>query len=77
MGIRLKVCSDLSASELRKLARKEGDGKVVARVLAIASALDGLTREQAAKQAGMDCQILADWVHRYRACSNQLESIDW
>jgi transposase len=67
MGIRLKVCSDLSASDLRNLARKEGNGKVVARILAIASALDGLTREQAAKQAGMDRQILADWVHRYNA----------
>jgi transposase len=65
VGIRLKVGDDLSACELRRLARKEGDGKVVARMLAIASALDGLTREQAAKQAGMDRQILADWVHRY------------
>ena len=65
MGVRLKVGGDLSASDLRKLARKEGDGKVVVRLLAIASALDGLTREQAAKQAGLDRQILADWVHRY------------
>jgi transposase len=65
MGVRLKVGDDLSASDLRRLARKEGDGKVVVRLLAIASALDGLTREQAAKQAGMDRQILADWVHRY------------
>jgi transposase len=65
MGVRLKVGGDLSASDLRKLVRKEGDGRVVGRILAIASALDGLTREQAAKQAGMDRQILADWVHRY------------
>lgn len=65
MGVRLKVGGDRSALDLRKLARKEGDGKVVARMLAIASALDGLTRNQAAKQAGMDRQILADWVHRY------------
>ncbi|MEN9873709.1 MAG: hypothetical protein RL186_606, partial [Pseudomonadota bacterium] len=28
MGIRLKVGGDLSACELRRLARKEGDGKV-------------------------------------------------
>ncbi len=65
MGARLMIGGDLSASDLRNLARKEGNGKVVARILAIASALDGLTREQAAKQAGMDRQILADWVHRY------------
>ena len=65
MGVRLKVGSDRSASDLRKLARKEDDGKVASRLLAIASALDGLTRNQAAKQSGMDRQILADWVHRY------------
>jgi transposase len=64
-GRRLSVGQKLSASDLRKLARKEGDGKVVARLLAIASALDGLTRVQAAKQAGMDRQTLADWVPRY------------
>ena len=65
MGVQLTVDRGLSAIDLRKLARKEGDGKVVARLLAIASALDGLTRNQAAKQAGMGRQILADWVHRY------------
>ena len=65
MGVRLEVGGDLSASDLRLLSRKESDGKVVARLLAIASALDGQTRKQAANQAGMDRQILADWVHRY------------
>jgi transposase len=64
-GRRLDVVGDLSSSDLRKLARKEDDGKVVSRLLAIASALDGLTRVQAAKQAGMDRQTLADWVPRY------------
>jgi transposase len=64
-GRRLEVLGELSSSDLRKLARKEDDGKVVARLLAIASALDGLTRVQAAKQAGMDRQTLADWVPRY------------
>ena len=54
MGVRLEVGGDLSASDLRLMSRKESDGKVVARLLAIASALDGQTRKQAANQAGMD-----------------------
>jgi hypothetical protein len=48
-GRRLNVVPDLSSSDLRKLARKENDGKVVARLLAIASALDGFDVAQAAK----------------------------
>jgi hypothetical protein len=42
MGVRLKVGGDQSASDLRKLAREESDGTVVGRLLAIASALDGV-----------------------------------
>jgi transposase len=35
------------------------------RLLAIAMVLDGSSREEAARQAGMDRQTLRDWVHRY------------
>ncbi|MEJ0049462.1 MAG: IS630 family transposase [Rhodospirillales bacterium] len=35
------------------------------RLLAIAMVLDGSSREDAARQAGMDRQTLRDWVHRY------------
>ena len=35
------------------------------RILAIANALDGMSREEAARSAGMDRQTLRDWVLRY------------
>src|SRR6186713_3720515 len=53
--------------ELRALARRERDGRVGARLLALANALDGMSRDEAARAAGMDRQTLRDWVHRYNA----------
>jgi hypothetical protein len=41
MGQAIAIVSDYSAWELRKLARRERDGKVAARLLAFASALEG------------------------------------
>jgi transposase len=63
----LPICQDLSAADLRTLACKEGDARVSRRLLAIAMALDGISREEAARQAGMDRQTLRDWVTRYNA----------
>ena len=37
------------------------------RLLAIAMVLDGVSRLEAARQAGMDRQTLRDWVHRYNS----------
>ncbi len=37
------------------------------RLLALAMVLDGGSRLEAARQAGMDRQTLCDWVHRYNA----------
>ena len=37
------------------------------RLLALASILDGASRSDAARNAGMDWQTLRDWVHRYNA----------
>src|SRR5690349_24475943 len=54
-------------AELRHLARRERDGCVSARLLALANALEGLPREEAARLAGMTGQTLGDWVHRYNA----------
>ena len=50
---------------LRKLAKAEADTRVARRILAIANALDGMSREEAARSAGMDRQTLRDWVLRY------------
>ena len=53
--------------ELRVLARRERDGRVSARLLALANALEGTSRKEAARLAGMTGQTLRDWVHRYNA----------
>jgi transposase len=70
----LPIRGDLLPEELRRLARREVDRRVVRRLLAIANALDGMSREMAARAAGMDRQTLRDWVIRYnrvgwRRCS--------
>jgi transposase len=58
---------DLSTEELRKLAAKAQDGRVVRRLLGISLLLEGKSREEAATASGMDRQTLRDWVHRYNA----------
>jgi transposase len=53
--------------ELRRLARRESNGRVSSRMLALAHALEGIDRGQAARLAGMDRQTLRDWVIRFNA----------
>jgi transposase len=61
----LAVRLDWEAGQLRQLARRERDGRVTARLLAIANVLDGMNRTAAAQVAGMDRQTVRDWVIRY------------
>ena len=61
----LEIRKDRTAAVLRKLAKAEADTRVARRILAIANALDGMSREEAARSAGMDRQTLRDWVVRY------------
>jgi transposase len=64
----LAIRRDLSAEELRRSARREPDRRAAMRLLAIANALDGLSRaEEAARLAGMERQALRDAVIRYNA----------
>jgi transposase len=63
----LAIRQDLSAAELRRLARREPDRRAATRLLAIANALDGLSRAEAARLAGMERQALRDAVIRYNA----------
>ena len=63
----LAIRDDTSPEELRRQARRERDGRVSARLIAIANALEGMDRASAARLAGMDRQTLRDWVHRYNA----------
>ena len=61
----LRISTELSAADLRHLARGESDSRICRRLLAIAMALDGGSREEAARQGGMDRQTLRDWIVRY------------
>ena len=58
---------ELSAEDLRRKAGRIRDSNQSRRLLALASVLDGASREEAARTAGMDRQTLRDWVHRYNA----------
>ena len=53
MGAALAIRTELEAVELRRLARQERDGRVTARLIALANVLDGMSREAAAWAAGM------------------------
>ena len=61
----LAIRQDLPAAELRRLSRREPDRRAAMRLLAIANALDGLSRAEAARLAGMERQALRDAVLRY------------
>jgi len=63
----LTIRQDLPAGELRRLARHEPDRRAAMRLLAIANALEGLSRAEAARLAGMERQALRDAVLRYNA----------
>ena len=56
---------DLSASDLRRVAGRCVDSALARRALALALVLEGKSRLEAARSAGMDRQTLRDWVHRY------------
>ena len=63
----LPIRGDMPAAELRRLARREKDRAAAARMQAIAGALEGLSRAEAARLAGMERQALRDAVLRYNA----------
>lgn len=58
---------ELSAADLRREAVHCREAAASRRMLALASVLEGSSREAAARAAGMDRQTLRDWVHRYNA----------
>ena len=57
----------LDAAGLRRAATRCRDAGAARRMLALALVLDGASRMDAARAAGMDRQTLRDWVHRYNA----------
>ena len=56
------------AVELRREAGRCRDARAARRMLALALVLEGASREEAARAAGMDRQTLRDWVHRSTLC---------
>src|SRR3712207_9326487 len=68
MGAALTIRRDLaSADDLRRLARREPDRRSATRMLAIAHALDGTSRAEAARLVGLERQALRDAVVRFNA----------
>ena len=66
MAAALEIRGDLfSPAELRARARREHNPRTATRMLAIANALEGLRRAEAARLAGMERQALRDAVIRY------------
>ena len=57
----------LDADDLRREAGRCRDARAARRMLALALVLEGASRAEAARHAGMDRQTLRDWVHRYNA----------
>src|SRR5690242_7160946 len=56
---------ELGAAELRRETGRCRDARAARRMLALALVLEGASRAEAARAAGMDRQTLRDRVHRY------------
>jgi transposase len=67
MGAALAIRDDLRPEALRRQARREPNRRAALRMLAIANALEGLSRAEAARLVGMERQALRDAVVRYNA----------
>lgn len=63
----LLICTAYSSDELRRFARHEDDRRASLRILAIAAALDGVSRPAAARCGDMTDQALRDAIRRYNA----------
>jgi len=65
MSAAVPLRTDLSAGDLRLLAKRAQDAGQARRLLSLAAVLDGMSREVAAEIGAMDRQTLRDWVHRF------------
>src|SRR3712207_5490599 len=65
MPAAVRIRSDFSAEELRRLAATTKNANQSRRLLSLAAVLDGMSRSEAARIGGMDRQTLRDWVHRF------------
>ena len=67
MGAALPIRDELTPEALRRHARHEANRRAALRMLAVANALEGRSRAEAARLAGMERQALRDAVVRYNA----------
>ena len=67
MGAALPIRDELTPEALRRHARHEPNRRAALRTLAIANALERMSRAEAARLAGMERQALRDAVVRYNA----------
>src|ERR687894_2195296 len=67
MSAAVRLRTDFSASELRRLAAATKDANQSRRLLSLAAVLDGMSRTEAARIGGMDRQTLREGVHRFNA----------
>jgi hypothetical protein len=67
MAAAIGVRTDHTSVDLRRLARRSGGPAQGWHLLAVASILDGGSRNDAAKVAGATLQIVGDWVMRFKA----------
>jgi len=63
----IRLRTEFTARELRRLAKKAKDVNQSRRLLSLAAVLNGMSRTEAAMIGGMDRQTLRDWVHRFNA----------
>jgi hypothetical protein len=77
MAAGVKIRTDFSAAELRRLAAASKHANQSRRLLSIAAVLDGMSRADAARIGGMDRQTLRDWVHRFNECGPEGLKDSW
>src|SRR5918998_4289625 len=68
MPAAVRMRTDYSAGELRRLAAATKNVNQSRRLLSLAAVLDGMNRTEASRMGGMDRQTLRDWVHRFNEC---------
>ena len=65
MAAAIGVCSDYTSADSRYFARSFRDADQVRRVLSLAVILDGGSRSDAARMAGVTLKIVRDWLFKF------------
>ncbi len=68
MGRAITIRTDLgTAADLRRMAKQHGGRRPALRLLAIANAMEGISRAQAARSAGIERPSLCNAIKRFNA----------